>query len=109
MRQHEDQAMRFATVTLAFLLVVLTCASGTAAPGDSVSVLACARPGVEANCTVITGDDGSVYNITSANPKPPLNVRIQLRGTVTDKLSACNQGLVVENITWTATQQPCGN
>jgi hypothetical protein len=53
--------------------------------------------------------NGSVYNITSANPTPPLDVKIQLRGTVTDKLSACNQGLVVENITWTATQEKCGN
>ena len=74
-----------------------------------MSVLACARAGVEAKCLVITGADGSVYNITSANPKPPLDVKIQLRGTVTDKLSACNQGLVVENITWTPTQEKCGN
>lgn len=81
----------------------------SAAPGDSISVQACVRAGVEANCLVITGEDGSVYNITSANPKPPLNVKIQLRGTVTDKLSACNQGLVVDNITWTATQEKCGD
>ena len=58
---------------------------------------------------MITGEDGSVYNITGANPKPPLDVKIQLRGTVTDKLSACNQGLVLENITWTPTQEKCGN
>ena len=70
---------------------------------------ACARSGAEANCLVITGADGTVYNITSANPKPPLDVMIQLRGTVTDKLSACNQGLVLDNINWTPTQQKCAN
>ena len=80
-----------------------------AAPGDNVAVRACARAGVEANCMVITGEDGSVYNITAANPKPPFDVKIQLRGTVTDKLSACNQGLVLENINWTPTQEKCGN
>lgn len=47
-----------------------------AAPGDDVSARACARAGVEANCIVITGDDGNVFNITAANPKPPLDVKI---------------------------------
>jgi hypothetical protein len=35
-------------------------AAAAAAPGDAVSVLACARPGVEAKCLVVTGTDGSV-------------------------------------------------
>jgi hypothetical protein len=89
--------------------VLLTATAAMSAPGDNVSVLACARAGVEASCMVVTGEDGSVYNITSASPKPPLEVKIQLRGTVTDKLSACNQGLVLDNITWTPTQEKCGN
>jgi hypothetical protein len=102
--------MRIDTAAAAILLATcLLPAAATAAPGDAVSVLACARAGVEAKCLMITGVNGSVYNITSANPTPPLDVKIQLRGTVTDKLSACNQGLVVENITWTATQEQCGN
>jgi hypothetical protein len=89
--------------------VLLAATAAMSAPGDSVSVQACARAGVEASCMVITGEDGSVYNITSASPKPPLDVKIQLRGTVADKLSACNQGLVLDNITWTPTQVRCGN
>jgi hypothetical protein len=97
-----------AAAAVLFATIVLP-ATGAAAPGDTVSVSACARPGVEAKCLVITGAGGTVYNITSANPRPPLDVRIQLRGTVTDKASFCNQGLVVENITWTATQEKCGN
>ncbi len=89
--------------------VLLAATAAMSAPGDNVSVQACARAGVEASCMVITGEDGSVYNITSASPKPPFDVKIQLRGTVTDKLSACNQGLVLDNITWTPTQVKCGN
>ena len=58
---------------------------------------------------MINGADGTVFNITSANPKPPREVIIQLRGTVTDKLSACNQGVVLDNINWTATEQKCPN
>ena len=78
-------------------------------PGESVSVRACVRPGVEASCLVINGADGTVFNITSANRKPPLDVMIELRGTVADKASACNQGIVLDNITWTATEQKCAN
>jgi len=32
---------------------------------------------------------------------------IQLRGTATKKASACNQGIVLDNISWTRTQQRC--
>ena len=97
-----------AAAALLFATLLLP-GTASAAPGDTVSVLACARAGVEAKCLVITAADGRLYNITSANPRPPLDVRIQLRGTETDKVSFCNQGLVVENITWTATQEKCGN
>jgi hypothetical protein len=78
-------------------------------PGENVSIAACVRPGVEASCLMISGPDGTVFNVTGANPKPPGDVVIQLRGTVTDKLSACNQGVVLDNISWTATQQKCPN
>ncbi len=101
--------MRFTTIATVILAAAASPVAVHAAPGDNVSVQACARAGVEANCLVIIGEDGSVYNITSASPKPPLDVKIQLRGTVTDKLSACNQGLVLDNITWTPTQEKCGN
>src|SRR5262245_49840839 len=53
--------------------------------GESVALTACVRPAVEANCLIISGPDGTVFNITSANPKPPRDVMIELRGTVTDK------------------------
>ncbi len=102
--------MKFKTAASAVLLATfLAPVVASAAPGDSISVQACARPGVEAKCLVISGPEGTVYNITGANPRPPLDVKIQLRGRLTDKVSFCNQGVVVENITWTATQEKCGN
>jgi hypothetical protein len=84
-------------------------ASAAPKPGENVSISACVRPGVEVSCLMISGADGTVFNVTSASPKPPRDVVIQLRGTVTDKPSACNQGLVLDNVSWTATQQKCSN
>ena len=103
--------MRADRIIAGLVVVALTSSSALAAPkpGENVSVAACARPGVEASCLMINGADGTVFNITSANPKPPREVIIQLRGTVTDKLSACNQGVVLDNINWTATEQKCPN
>jgi hypothetical protein len=74
-------------------------------PGDTVAVTACVRPGVEASCLIVDGADGAVFDVTSAKPKPPLDVMVRLRGTVTDKVSACNQGIVLDRISWTATRQ----
>jgi hypothetical protein len=93
------------------LVVALTVGPAAAAPkpGESVALSACARPGVTAICLMINGADGTVFNITSANPKPPLDTVIELRGTVTDKLSACNQGIVLDNVSWTRTAQKCPN
>jgi hypothetical protein len=83
--------------------------AANAAPktGDPVSVTACAYPGVTGLCLMLKGPDGSVYNITGANPRPPLDVAVILRGTVTDKLSVCGQGRVLDNISWTATKRKC--
>jgi hypothetical protein len=103
--------MRADRITAALVVVASMSSSALAAPkpGENVSVAACVRAGVEASCLMISGADGTVFNITSANPKPPRDVIIELRGTVTDKLSACNQGVVLDNINWTATQRKCPN
>jgi hypothetical protein len=101
--------MRAGRIAAGVFIPLLLSVAAQAAPklGESVTLTVCVRPGVEANCLVVNGADGTVFNITSANPKPPLDVMIELRGTVTDKLSACNQGIVLDNIRWTATQRRC--
>jgi hypothetical protein len=94
------------------LAATLIAAAAQAAPqlGDRVALTACPHAGVTAPCLTIAGADGTVYNITGASPKPPLNGRmIRLRATVTDKLSACLQGLVLDRIRWTPVRQKCTN
>jgi hypothetical protein len=96
----------------AVLLVALASAAAQAAPpvGFRVALTACPHAGTTAPCLTINGADGSVYNITAATPKPPLNGRmIRLRATVSDKLSACLQGIVLDRIRWTPVRQKCTN
>jgi hypothetical protein len=91
---------------------LLTPAFARAAPqvGDRISLTACPHAGVTAPCLTISGADGTVYNITGAAPKPPLNGRmIRLRGSVSDKLSACLQGTILDRIRWTPVRQKCAN
>jgi hypothetical protein len=95
-------------------LVVGTALAATAwaAPqvGERIALIACAHAGVTAPCLTINAADGTVYNITGATPKPPLNGRmIRLRATVSDKLSACLQGTVLDRIRWTPVRQKCAN
>ena len=103
--------MRSGAIVAALVSAAALTAEALAAPkpGDAVAVTACVRPGVEATCLIVDGVDGAVFNVTSAKPKPPLDVMVRLRGTVTDKVSACNQGVVLEHISWTATRQKCPN
>jgi hypothetical protein len=79
-------------------------------PGERIAVTACPYRGVVATCLMINGDDGTVFNISGASPKPRLMGRmIWLRGTVTDKSSMCGQGLVLDRIRWTRVPQRCPN
>ncbi len=78
--------------------------------GERVVVTACPYAGVTANCLLINGADGTVYNITGAKPRPRLeSTMIRLRGTVSDKLSLCNQGAVLDQVRWRRTGQKCPN
>jgi hypothetical protein len=103
---------RLACVGVALLAGVLISAAAQAAPqvGFRVALTACPHAGVTAPCLTINGPDGSLYNITTANPKPPLNGRmIRLRATVSDKLSVCMQGIALDRIRWTPVRQKCTN
>jgi hypothetical protein len=59
---------------------------------------------------MIKAPNGTVYNISSVSPRPRLTGRmIRVRGTVTNKLSVCGQGIVLDRIRWTRTRQHCPN
>jgi hypothetical protein len=93
-------------VAAAVLAALAGAAEAAPKPGDKVTVEACAYPGVTIPCLMIKDADG-VYNVTGANPKPPLDTVIRLRGTVTDKVSICQQGVVLDQITWSETGRKC--
>jgi hypothetical protein len=100
--------MKIVSLSLPAALLVCTLASPAAAEGKKVTITSCPYPGVEFSCLMIKDKDGTVYNITGANPKPmPNDVVIILTGTVTQKLSICLQGIVLDDIKWQRTKMRC--
>jgi hypothetical protein len=100
--------MKIVALALSAALLACALANPAAAEGKKVTVTGCPYPGVLATCLLIKDKDGTVYNITVANPKPPFNdVAIIVTGTVTDKLSICNQGTVLDDIKWDRTKMRC--
>jgi hypothetical protein len=97
------------------VLVALFALAGSAAEaapktGTRITVIGCPYAGVTASCLMIKSGDGTVYNVTGITPKPRASGHmIRLRGTVTDKLSMCTQGIVLDRIRWTRTRQRCTN
>jgi hypothetical protein len=105
-------SVAWCTVARSAVAWALISFSAQAAPqaGERVALTACPHAGITAPCLIITGADGTLYNITGAAQKPPLNGRmIRLRATVSDKLSACLQGIVLDRIRWTPVRQKCTN
>jgi len=84
-------------------------AQQTAKPAEAVTVLGCVKPGVEMNCLVIEDvKSKKLYNITGAKPRPaPGQTAIELKGIISSGASTCMQGVILENITWTATNTRC--
>src|SRR5215510_9084231 len=101
--------MRFGLMAAAgVMLGVALSLPVAAAPsvGQRVSVSGCAFAGVTASCLMIKSSDGTVYNITSVTPRPRTLERvIRVRGTVSDKASMCNEGIVLDRIRWSRTRQ----
>jgi hypothetical protein len=96
---------------VAVLIVTLTASSALQAEtrrGERVSVTGCPYAGVTANCLMIKAPDGTLYNISAVTPRPRSTDRvIRVRGVVTDKVSICGQGIVLDRIRWTRTRQRC--
>jgi len=89
-------------------LLATTSASAQSKRQERVSIIGCPYPGVTGSCLMIKAANGTVYNISGVSPRPRLSGRmIRVRGTVTDKMSVCGQGIVLDRIRWTRTRQRC--
>jgi hypothetical protein len=85
-------------------------AQAATAAGQRVTFPGCVFTGTPDTCLMIKSPDGTVYNISALNPRPrALDRVIRVRGTVTDKASVCNQGIVLDRIRWSRTRQRCPN
>ncbi|WP_119272950.1 hypothetical protein [Taklimakanibacter deserti] len=82
-----------------FILPLGLVAMAMPALAEEISVTGCAAAGVEANCIILkTGD--KTYDITSAQPAPAPGTYGTVKGTLTDKLSICQQGPVIDPAIW---------
>lgn len=103
--------MKLVSRALAAALLVAAAGSPVYAQGKQgkkVTVTGCPYPGVLVTCLMIKDKDGAVYNITGANPRPELHdVAIIVTGTISSKLSICNQGFVLDDIKWDRTKMRC--
>ena len=96
-----------AALALTALLPAVPAVSEPGAP-QRVIITGCPYAGVTSNCLMIKTSEGKVYNITSMTPRPrAMDRMIRLRGTVTDKVSMCNEGVVLDRIRWTRVRQQC--
>jgi len=95
-------------VTLALTAVSPIPAVAQPSVQQRVIMTGCPYAGVTANCLMIKSSEGRAYNISSMTPRPrAMDRMIRLRGTVTDKLSMCNEGIVLDRIRWTRVRQQC--
>lgn len=85
---------------LSFILSAAILAVATPAVAEEISVSGCAAAGVEASCIILKAEDGKTYDITAAQPAPEPGTYGTLTGTLTDKMSVCQQGPVVEPAQW---------
>jgi hypothetical protein len=91
---------------LIFVFSLIT-AAAMPALADEVTVTGCAAAGVEANCIVIKDGD-KTYDITTAQPAPFPGTYGRVKGMLSDKVSACHQGQVIDPATWEVeTGKPC--
>ena len=103
------RALLIVLVVLMLGLLALPAQAATAA-GQRVTFSGCAFTGTPDMCLMIKSPDGTLYNISALNPRPrALDRVIRIRGTVTDKVSVCDQGIVLDRIRWSRTRQRCPN
>lgn len=92
------------------LLMSLGGVDGTHAAGQTVNILGCVSRGVEFGCLVIKDHrTGKTYQINSANPPPDpaKNLVVSLKGQVTGGIDFCQQGPILQDITWNYMRTSC--
>jgi len=68
----------------------------------------CPLPGVEAGCLVLRTHDGKFYDLSMANPRPPLNGRgVRISGVPGQRMSYCSQGEALSELSWEPTGTLC--
>ncbi len=85
------------------LVALAILAAPVASRAEEVKVSGCPEVGVEAGCIVLKGDDGKLYNVTAAKPKPEPGVAGMVTGTVSQGASLCMQGILLSPATWQPT------
>jgi hypothetical protein len=69
------------------------------ARAEEITVSGCAAAGVEGSCIVLKAD-GKTYDISAAQPTPFPGTYGTVKGTLTDKVSICQQGQIVDPAIW---------
>jgi hypothetical protein len=82
-----------------FILLLILGATAAPALSEEVTLSGCAAAGVEANCILLKSGD-KTYDITAAQPAAVPGTYGTVRGTLTDRVSVCQQGPVVDPATW---------
>ena len=86
-------------MTRNFTLLLLFAAMAAPALAEEVTVSGCAAAGVEPNC-IILKSGGKNYDITNAQPAPVPGTYGRVKGMLSDKPSACQQGPVIDSGIW---------
>lgn len=85
---------------LRLILSAVLVAAALPALAEEISVSGCAAAGVEASCLILKAQDGKTYDITAARPVPEPGTYGKVTGTLTDRMSICQQGPVVDPAQW---------
>jgi len=67
---------------------------------EEITASGCAAAGVEASCIMFKADDGKTYDISAAQPAPAPGTYGRLTGTLTDRISTCQQSIIVDPALW---------
>ena len=82
-----------------FILLLILVATAPPVLCEEVTLSGCAAAGVEGNCILLKSGD-KTYDITAAQPAAVPGTYGTVKGTLTDKVSVCQQGPIVDPAIW---------